>query len=63
MLRHDGAVWWVAGLFGVLLHDDGWILVNRRSVVVASGRAPNTGFQRAWWKSKLRGRAWQKKRK
>lgn len=51
-MRFDGAVWWVASLFGVLLHDDGWALMNRRRVVIASGRSPNTGFRRAWWKSR-----------
>ncbi len=32
------------------LHDDGWFIADRRSVIRMEGRAPNSGYRRAWWR-------------
>jgi hypothetical protein len=39
-------------LFGwsFLLHDDGWLIVDRRRVIRLEGRVPNSGFRRRWWR-------------
>jgi hypothetical protein len=34
----------------ILIHDCGWLLVDRRRVIRAEGRAPNTGYVRPWWR-------------
>ncbi len=47
----DGCFWWL-GWWAVFVHDAGWIIVNRRRVEVASGRAPNAGYRRAWWRAR-----------
>ena len=52
MLTHDGAFWWLAGRVGFMLHDDGWSIINRRRVEIASGKVPNVGYRRAWWRAK-----------
>lgn len=41
-------LFWV-GLWAFAIHDDGWVIINRRRVVVYKGTAPNTGFRRPWW--------------
>jgi hypothetical protein len=39
-------------LFGwtFFLHDDGWFLADRRSIIRAEGRVPNSGYRRPWWR-------------
>ncbi len=48
---YDGAFWWF-GWWAVFIHDNGWIVINRRRVEIASGRVPNTGYRRAWWRAR-----------
>ena len=34
----------------LMIHDDGWCLMNLRRVIKIEGRAPNTGYRRPWWR-------------
>ncbi len=38
-------------LFGwqLLVHDDGWLILDRHSIIRHKGTAPNTGHRRPWW--------------
>lgn len=42
-------------LFGwtVMIHDDGWMLIDRRRIIRRTGTAPNSGFNRPWWRKKV----------
>jgi hypothetical protein len=49
MINEDGLI----SLLGwtLLIHDDGWFIADRRSIIRAEGRAPNSGYLRPWWRS------------
>ena len=52
IVKQERAVEMWIDAFGwtLLIHDDGWMLADRRQVVRLQGRAPNSGFVRPWWR-------------
>lgn len=37
--------------WSLMIHDDGWLLADARSIIRHEGSWPHTGYRGPWWRS------------
>lgn len=49
--RDEDGFWQLPFGWSGTIHDDGWFLADAKRIIRFSGKVPNSGFQRPWWKT------------